>query len=673
MQEQTEQQNYSLTIVLETHPNQGQDANLWLSYGGSLLMAVFDGMGGRSGLIGDEQGARIASHSARQSAVSFFKELEKKGKKLDKTNCIGLQQLIQQDLKRIKNEADKNAVKKSRVKGFKDTLQKDKLATTLALVSISLSQDSSDIIDLDLAWMGDSRIYFLSSQKGLQQLTKDDLAEYKDAFHSVLEAGSPMSQYLTPDMGADGTINFKCVQIKDPGLVIACTDGAFDGLYPWQVEYIILYYLNKSNNLKEWEEELIQYYDKRKVGDDVTLLLFIVGFDNNNFNSLKKSYNNNRYQQLCKFWEDSESKNQENIRQIWNTYRPNYEERISQFQYSSLTNSPEPVINPDVTQKLSNFKLGSGSAKRVENSSENINKTPNSIDADLNPLEILSNVLPQDQSNQNQTNQCLSQDPSVNTNNNDIPHKPNINSTNRVRTTTNPNIQVGKNTNQLENNENHTVFLSFIENLLNQEKYNEAIPALDTIIEQNSDYIPALSYLILAYIKKENKGIQLPRISSNEDSKNSYGKSNEIFKKICASIKEKKLLENADQSTLFSLEKLIESFSKLEITDFDKINLDEAGVEFIKQICSKLDKFENYKNPYLSELKGKILDFERKNDQSLSPAESKKKMDDVKKYWEEACKLYDEKGNKKRSDECKKQLNRLKPWWNRTIFWILIK
>lgn len=700
MQEQIEQPNNSLTIALETHPGQGQDANLWLTYGDSLLMAVFDGMGGRSGLIGEEQGARVASQSARQSALNFFKELEKKGQKLDKTNFIGLQQHIQYDLRRIKNDADKNAGRKSRVKGFKDTLQKDKLATTLALVSIFQSQDSEDIIDLDLAWMGDSRIYFLSPHKGLQQLTKDDLEEYKDAFDSVLEAGSPMSQYLTPNTSTDGAINFKRVQIEEEGLVIACTDGAFDGLYPWQFEFVLLHFLKISNNIKEWKDKLIQYNQDREVGDDVTLLLFIIGFSNN-FNTLKASYKN-RYQQISKLCDSNDSKTPEKLSQIWNIYRKNYEEKIGEVQCRPLANSLEPVINPIVAQKLSNFK--SGSAKNLQSSSEEINKFKDSIDIDAdlntNPLPNLNDSSIQESFNPKQTNPDFSHPASENFNKNETQQALNANyDGGRSKELINPQPQDQSNIStceQLPNpqdtevkqassptsgiktteNENlqtkiQTVFLLRIQDLLNQERYDEAMLELERLIGGiDAPYIPALSYYMLASLKRRNKGIQLPFIR-NQSSKKSDEESSTTFREICTLIQEKKFLDDETEYTYFSLEKLAESLSQLEISDFYIINLTQADIELIKKICLKLNESkpeQSKKNPYLLELQGKILEFERKkNEQSLTEEESKKKVEDVKWYFEEACGLYKQLGNKKRVDECQKQLNELRPLWERDL------
>lgn len=101
---------------------------------------------------------------------------------------------------------------------------------------------------VQIAWMGDSRIYYLHHHRGLQQLTKDDFKESKDALE-VIYQDPPMSQFLTADPEADWKINYNKFEFSEEGFVLACTDGCFQYLLaPWEFEKLLLETLIKSNS-----------------------------------------------------------------------------------------------------------------------------------------------------------------------------------------------------------------------------------------------------------------------------------------------------------------------------------------------------------------------------------------------------------------------------------------
>ena len=186
---------FEVKVNLEVAKDKGEDANLVKTYKHNQtqihLMGVFDGLGGRSAGYNDETGGRIASRIASKTSEEFF---EKWNGEITQNNAIQLQDEICQALKKA---ADDNNMRttSSRLKG---SLVEHKLCTTIALASIPKQQTQDKIFEVNLAWMGDSRIYFLSPTKGLQQLTKDDLVTSKDAFE-MLRQDPPMSQYLTAD------------------------------------------------------------------------------------------------------------------------------------------------------------------------------------------------------------------------------------------------------------------------------------------------------------------------------------------------------------------------------------------------------------------------------------------------------------------------------------------
>ena len=642
MSQQDSIEDFLLTIKLETSQGNGQDDSLFLTYGDNLLIAVFDGMGGRSGLIGDEQGAKVASRTAKEATRTFFAELGEKDQRLDKTNFINLQNYIQFNLKKVKSDAEKNVTRTSKVKGFKNTLQKDKLATTLALVSISESQDKQYNLDLDVAWMGDSRIYFLSPQKGLQQLSRDDLEEYQNAFDSTFKTGSPMSQYLTPNLSANKIINFKREQIEEEnGLVIVCTDGAFEGLYPWQFEWTLLHYLlQEVSSLSEWQVKLSNYYQERRVGDDVTLLLFPIS-DSADLDRLKLLYNE-RYEELLKL---KDNENPKELEQIWMTYRKNYEERMTSGECTSSTlEVSSSYVSADlaVIRKFNNIQssLESGSKDSyVSSGVENFPARQSEQQTFTSDLIIKSDANSQLAVEIEQDGNSSPKDKIKIDKTQDIAHDKDV---------------------------EHRVFINSIQNLLLSEDYDGAIKSLNSVKADSDQYIPVLSYLMLASIKKEQQQ-RIKLLSLPNQQKNKY---EESFQKICDLIKTQQLLESNSFSPNLSLEILVEVLSQLDINEFQKINFSK-NISLIHEINSKLNQSEGgNQNPYLMELQGKILRIEL-----ISQIELKQdiasQLEKIKDYFDQALILYERQSNEKRMKKCSEYLKDLEP--PKTIMNILNK
>ncbi|WP_013325248.1 protein phosphatase 2C domain-containing protein [Gloeothece verrucosa] len=305
---------FPLVVNLEIIRERGEDAHLALSFSKNsdtsetVVMAVFDGLGGRSAGYNGLTGGKIASQEAVQKTESFLKQWQGK---ITQDKVFELQDTISRNLKQ---KADTN-LKPSKLKG---SLVQKRLCTTLALASIS-QQDN--YCNVNIAWIGDSRIYFLNPEKGLQQLTVDDLIIEKDAFEMIRE-DPPMSQYFTADMEANWRINFKSEQFEERGCIIACTDGGFQYLTsPWDFERLLLETLNRANTPLDWQDLLFSKYEEIKQ-DDVSLILYPIGF--NDFEFLKNAYQA-RLKTLDQFNEQS---SYDDLYQIWNKYRINYEAKL---------------------------------------------------------------------------------------------------------------------------------------------------------------------------------------------------------------------------------------------------------------------------------------------------------------------------------------------------------
>ena len=318
---------FSVQVSLEVSQGKGEDCH-FLSDPDSetTVIAVFDGLGGRSAGFDNKSGGRIAS---RKASEVTRKVLSQWNTPLTEDIAINLQESICQTLRK---EADEK-MRPSRLRG---QLAGKRLCTTLAIASIPKPEKSP--YQVNLAWIGDSRIYFLSPKKGLQQLTSDDLEIARDAFEMIRD-DPPMSQFLTADSPENWHIHFTSKDFEEDGLILACTDGCFQYLTtPWDLEKLLLETLLNSDTPLEWEEHLTAKYETIK-HDDISLLLSPIGLAS--FGDLKKRYKD-RYDELVNNY-NSEEKNFEELQALWEKYKVDYEEKLKV--------SEQQLFNQEITPK----------------------------------------------------------------------------------------------------------------------------------------------------------------------------------------------------------------------------------------------------------------------------------------------------------------------------------
>ncbi|MEZ2241545.1 protein phosphatase 2C domain-containing protein [Microcoleus sp.] len=350
---------FNLVVNIEVAEDKGEDDNLAEHFGQSFLMGVFDGLGGASAGYDGKTGGRIASAEASQITKEFFKQ---RYGEIAPENVIELQNKICQSLK---HKADNN-MQKSRLKG---TLLQHRLCTTIALASIpkQQGQEKIKIFEVDVAWMGDSRIYFLSPTKGLQQLTKDDLKTSKDALE-MLRQDPPMSQCLTADISPESQIHFQHYKIEETaGCFLACTDGCFQYFSaPWEFEKLLLEMLSKSEGdtmeKNTWQQLIKQRYTEIKQ-DDVSLILYPVGF--NGIKHLKSSYQKRLQYLQENFMAPTANSRYEDVQNLWEKYRIDYEYYFQFIQEIQLIATSKLPVSEDyssssvtsVTSSLSTQEL----------------------------------------------------------------------------------------------------------------------------------------------------------------------------------------------------------------------------------------------------------------------------------------------------------------------------
>lgn len=343
-----------LCLNIEASSGNGEDSHLVNDNVNAefVVLGAFDGLGGRSAGFDGRTGGQIASQEATRIAKNILNQWNGK---VTKNIAIELQDHICQQLK---SQAD-SKMGKSRLSG---TLTGKRLCTTIALASIPKQvEPDTKAFEISLAWMGDSRVYFLSPRKGLQQLTIDDLEIEKDAFQMIRE-DPRMSQYLTADIPSDWQIHFALENINEKGCILVCTDGCFQYLpTPWDFEKLLLNTLINSGTLKDWKNSLIDQYEKIKQ-DDVSLILYPIGFSD--FNNLQKSYLNRLNLLNINYNSDASNNNSD----LWNSYRCNYEVRLKNKDYhKGLTESVTIVSNNSITENSVNKAFKEAQSQEVAN------------------------------------------------------------------------------------------------------------------------------------------------------------------------------------------------------------------------------------------------------------------------------------------------------------------
>ena len=308
--------NNNSHVFINLDNKQGNGEDFWLNqdYEKTTVIAVFDGLGGRTLGTAGETGGRIAS---RESSKSTEKILQQSQGNL---NSAEEAEKIQKEICQVLKKFAEENLPVSRMRG---KLVNKRLCSTIALASICKPLTNEGKYQVQIAWMGDSRIYYLNPTQGLQQLTKDDLQESKDALE-VIYQDPPMSQFLTANSEENWLINYRQFELAEKGFILACTDGCFQYLpAPWEFEKLLLTTLIKANSFSEWKNLLTEFYQKNK-HDDITLLLYPLENDDNNFQDFHSQYQS-RSQHLRENYDTKNKSSRDELTQMWNQYRNDYE------------------------------------------------------------------------------------------------------------------------------------------------------------------------------------------------------------------------------------------------------------------------------------------------------------------------------------------------------------
>jgi len=276
----------SLRVSFEYRPGQGEDAEplLVLASPGTGLCGVFDGLGSAGAeMITTSAGPRSSAWAAARAAREAVRlrtdllsvrspgwpaSIDESGPYVEQPPAAPRSDLAAELLAVIQWKLTETAAEigagNPRVKG------RLSLPTTMAAAWFDLGAGEAAA-----AWAGNSRVYLLLPDAGLQQVTTDDLETGDDAL-AALAQGSPISNCVSA--GRDFTIHERRISLDPPAVMFAASDGCFGYVAtPLHFELMLLSSMHAALSWTDWQERL-QAAIEGVAGDDATLAGFALGW-----------------------------------------------------------------------------------------------------------------------------------------------------------------------------------------------------------------------------------------------------------------------------------------------------------------------------------------------------------------------------------------------------------
>ena len=308
---------------------------------GGWLLACCDGVGGRGAgtyLLDGEQwsGARLGSRAVADTLRDIFMSppvsnvLEPP---LNAVRCTGgspLEALTSAFEKSITLSLDQLSARTER-QGVALSSSDDFPSTLVSVVGSVHDRMGSTVTWERVVWAGDSRVYVLTPEAGLHQVTVDDLRITEDALDN-LTYDSPMSNYIRGNRS--WFLHGTQFTMSTPHVTFACSDGCFGYVRaPWDFEALLLEAISTASTVLECCE-VLRASIKQITGDDSTFAACFVGWSS--YDEARASYSA-RAQMLAREYTDVVAKAQANAspeqakaqlqairRSLWARYRRNY-------------------------------------------------------------------------------------------------------------------------------------------------------------------------------------------------------------------------------------------------------------------------------------------------------------------------------------------------------------
>jgi hypothetical protein len=312
-------------LYSETLSDRGEDAQPLLHVHpetGCVCLAVFDGMGGSGARAADGHGGRtdayVASRLAREVITGAVA-----AEPVCRLSAEDLRLRVERSLReafRLAAEQVETAPPRTRVV----SKMAHTLPTTLAMAVVATA--APDVF-VRAMWAGDSRIYALTPEQGLMQLTSDHLRRPRDAFEGLYDE-QPLSNFLS----GDGDFHIDAIErrFQGPVLVLAATDGCF-GYWPspMHLEEALLASMCDATSIDGWAHAL-RARIVAVAADDASLA--VVAPLGTGLDELIGAFRGRLQRMRAEFLPGGDTDGVEvgRLRELWQRYRTGYETCVEQ-------------------------------------------------------------------------------------------------------------------------------------------------------------------------------------------------------------------------------------------------------------------------------------------------------------------------------------------------------
>lgn len=259
-------------------PDRGEDAYCYDCSRRELhAFAVLDGCGGSGAWEYPEYHNATGAFVAAQSMAKRFHQWAAGITPADMQSldnlALSFHEATWSTLQQMKAACQPMGVSGSLVKSFPCTL-------SAALVT----EGAGPALCLTAINVGDSRVYYLTPDEGLVQLTQDDSRGNPDPLLSLRNNAS-LSNLLNADK--DYRVRITQVEVPEPCAILCATDGVFGFVRsPMDFEHLLLSAIQEANTVQEMEQ-LFRQKIVQLTGDDSTCITAFYGW--NTYAQIKKS------------------------------------------------------------------------------------------------------------------------------------------------------------------------------------------------------------------------------------------------------------------------------------------------------------------------------------------------------------------------------------------------